>query len=251
MRPTRSARSEKRSSVESQNAPNSDCNCSSCATFPSMKSKILATTMITPARTKRPRASAHAASTLITTPTNVSTFGWMRSLTQAPMIARSGNMQIAPIAPVNVTRGVTWGGRAPRALTPSGLATWTAEAPWGLSPVRPLGALRTGELIMEGSDTERNRDIVAYAHPRTQGSDWPPARAAGGLSVLQRGGADHLRGQGPRPPGPRPQLPGRLRQRPEDRRASGRSGPSGVHRHRLGGRGARPREQPDQAAHAE
>ena len=34
------------------------------------------------------------------TPISVSVLGWMRSATQRPMIARSGNMQIAPIAPV-------------------------------------------------------------------------------------------------------------------------------------------------------
>jgi hypothetical protein len=38
------------------------------------------------------------------TPTRVKTFGWMRSATQVSMIARSGNMQTAPTAPVKVIR---------------------------------------------------------------------------------------------------------------------------------------------------
>ena len=33
---------------------------------------------------------------------SVSVFGWMRSATQSAMMARSGNMQAAPIAPVKV-----------------------------------------------------------------------------------------------------------------------------------------------------
>src|SRR5262245_12335390 len=111
------------------------------------------------------------------------------------MIARSGNIQIAPIAPVNVTRG-----REP--------------LPFTLSE----GAGTEG-LIMEGSDTERNRDIVAYAHPRTQGADRPVARAAGGVSVLERAGRHHLRWQGACLARSRPQLPGRVRQRSQDRRA--------------------------------
>jgi hypothetical protein len=53
MRPVNRARSEKRSSVESQKAPNSDCWPVMNATLPSMKSKILATIMINPARMKR------------------------------------------------------------------------------------------------------------------------------------------------------------------------------------------------------
>ena len=40
----------------------------------------------------RPKPSAHAAATLMITPISVSVFGWMRSLTHALMIARSGNM---------------------------------------------------------------------------------------------------------------------------------------------------------------
>src|SRR5262249_4055658 len=170
----------------------------------SMKSKMFATTMITPARTKRPSASAHAASTLMTTPTKVRTFGWMRSFTHTPMMARSGNMQIAPIAPVKVNRA--------RDRRASRLFTVTEVA-------------RTEGLIMEGSDTGRNRDIVAYGHPGTQGADRPFARAAGGVSLLERRWRHDLCRQSPRPPGPRPELPRRLRQRSEDRRAARRSGP--------------------------
>jgi hypothetical protein len=100
--PVSSARSEKRSSVESQNAPNADCSCSACATLPSMKSKMFATSMITNASPKLPRASAHAAATLMMTPTSVSVFGWIRSRTHSAIRARSGNMHAAPIKPVKV-----------------------------------------------------------------------------------------------------------------------------------------------------
>src|ERR1043165_2469317 len=105
------------------------------------------------------------------------------------MMARSGNMQIAPMAPVNVRRA-----RGPREPLPF---TLTEGAD-------------TEELIMEGSDTERNRDIVAYGHPRTQGSDCPVAGAAGSLSVPEFAGRHHLRRQGPGAARPGPQLPGRL-----------------------------------------
>src|SRR6185295_11613489 len=144
---------------------------------PSMKSKMFATIMITPASTNRPSASAHAAMTLMTTPMKVRTFGWMRSRTQAPMMARSGNMHTAPMAPVKVIR--------PRGPHVPVLLTWT-------------DGVGTAELIMEGSDTERNRDIIAYSHPRTQGADRPAAGAAWSLSVLQRGRQHHLHGQGAR-----------------------------------------------------
>ena len=77
----KSARSEKRSSVESQKAPNCDCLPVMCATLPSMKSKMLATIMITPARMNRSFASAQAATTLISTPISVRTLGWMPSAT--------------------------------------------------------------------------------------------------------------------------------------------------------------------------
>src|SRR5262245_38550010 len=186
-----------------------------------MKSKMLATTMMRPASTKRPSASAHAASTLITTPMKVRTFGWIRSLTQVPMIARSGNMQIAPIAPVTVSRA-----RGPRESRP-----FTVTEVAG-----------TEELIMEGSDTGWNRDIVAYGHPRTQGADCPVARAARSVSVLERGRRHDLRRQGPRAAGPRAQLPGGLRQRSQDRRAPRRGRRARLHRHRLGRRGTGARE---------
>ena len=98
----KSARSEKRSRVESQKAPNSDCLPVMCATLPSMKSKMFAQIMITPARTKRSTASAQAAQTLTSTPIRVRTLGWMPSATLALMMTRSGNMQAAPMTPVSV-----------------------------------------------------------------------------------------------------------------------------------------------------
>ncbi len=42
-------------------------------------------------------------------------FGWIRSATQVAMIARSGNMQIAPMTPVKVIRGVAAAHRPLRA----------------------------------------------------------------------------------------------------------------------------------------
>jgi hypothetical protein len=96
--------SENRSSVESQNAPNCETVLVNCATLPSMKSKMFATIMMRPARVKRSKPRAQAAATLIRTPMSVSVFGWMRRLTQALMMARSGNMHIFPMNPVNVIR---------------------------------------------------------------------------------------------------------------------------------------------------
>src|SRR5262245_50767609 len=103
------------------------------------------------------------------------------------MIARSGNIQIVPIIPVNVVRWVSGG---------CGLASGGRELD-GTVARRFEG---TG--IMEGSDTSEKRAIVTYAHPRTQGSDCQVARAARGLSVPQRGGRNHLRGQGAGASGP-------------------------------------------------
>src|SRR5438128_11565264 len=111
------------------------------------------------------------------------------------MIARSGNMQIAPIAPVKVIRG-----RPPPPLAP----LIEDEEDEDESSSCPSGATatstvpRTGWRIIEGSDTERKRDIVAYGHPRTQGTDRPAARAARSVSVLQRGWRHDLRRQGAR-----------------------------------------------------
>ncbi len=75
-----------------------------CATLPSMKSKMFATSMITNASRNRPKPSAQAAPTLMSTPISVSVLGWIRSATQRLMMPRSGNMQAAPMAPVKVMR---------------------------------------------------------------------------------------------------------------------------------------------------
>ena len=90
MRPIHRARSEKRSITESQKPPKALIIPLSVATLPSMKSKMFATIMITPAVGKWPCASAQPAATLMSTPTNVRMLGWIRSRTQAVMIARSG-----------------------------------------------------------------------------------------------------------------------------------------------------------------
>ena len=102
IRPVNKARSENRSRVESQKAPNADCVPVMCATLPSMKSKMLARIMTTPAAMNRSCASSQAATTLTRTPMSVRTLGWMPSATLTLMMARSGNMQTAPTAPVNV-----------------------------------------------------------------------------------------------------------------------------------------------------
>src|SRR5688572_2018318 len=96
------------------------------------------------------------------TPTRVSVFGWIRSATQVLMIARSGNMHTVPMRPVKVIR---WRGS-----------------------IRGVGFGFGITAIMEGSKPLKRRDIVTYGHPRTQGSDRPAARAAGGVSVPERGG---------------------------------------------------------------
>src|SRR5260221_8860363 len=105
MRPVNSARAENRSSVESQNAPNSDWWPVMYATLPSMKSKMLAQIMMTPAGMNRSRASAQPAMQLISTPISVSVFGEMPRDTLALMMARNGNMQTFPTVPVNVMLG--------------------------------------------------------------------------------------------------------------------------------------------------
>ena len=94
--------SEKRSSVESQKAPNRETVLVMCATLPSMKSKMLATIMITPASRKRSRPSATAAPTLISTPMSVSVFGWIRRATLTAIMALSGTMHTVPMRPVTV-----------------------------------------------------------------------------------------------------------------------------------------------------
>ena len=76
--------------TESQKPPNADVRPVSVATLPSMKSKIFATIMITPAETKWPNASSQPAATLIRTPMNVRRLGCIRSRTHAAMIKRSG-----------------------------------------------------------------------------------------------------------------------------------------------------------------
>src|SRR4051794_28742724 len=102
------------------------------------------------------------------TPISVSVFGCTRHATQTRMIARSGNMQIAPMMPVKVGRDL-----------------------WGK---------------IEGSDTRWGLDIVTHAHLRAQGTDRPFARAAGSVSVFQCGRRHDLCGEGPIAARPRPYL---------------------------------------------
>ena len=88
--------------TESQNPPKFEESEVSSATFPSMKSKILATIITKPANRNSPRPRARPAPAFMMTPTSVSTFGWMRNRTQKLIMARRGYMQSQPIVPVNV-----------------------------------------------------------------------------------------------------------------------------------------------------
>src|SRR5204863_5502106 len=139
------------------------------------------------------------------TPISVSVLGWMPSATHARMIARSGYMQTAPVAPVTVSRR-----RGVRGALPL---------------LTAAGAEGTAEVIMEGSDTARKRAIVAYAHPRAQGADCPAAGAARSVSVLQCGWRHDLRRQGAIAARPRPQLSRRIGIRCQARRPARRDRP--------------------------
>src|SRR4051812_20858248 len=116
---------------------------------------------------------------------SVSVLGCTRIATHARMMARSGYMHTAPIRPVNV-----WCGRCGdwRGAIVGALEVFTAAA----VPVdvdSPTCEWRTLEGSVAAANAirtrRRKRDIVPYAHLRTQGSDRPAPRAAGSVSVLQ------------------------------------------------------------------
>ena len=88
--------------TESQKPPKSDARFVRSATFPSMKSKMLATIMTKPAVMNAPVPRAHADPALMMTPMNVNALGWIRRRTQRSMMARRGYMHAAPRAPVKV-----------------------------------------------------------------------------------------------------------------------------------------------------
>jgi hypothetical protein len=84
------------------------------------------------------------------------------------MIARSGNIQRAPIAPVKVP-----GGRARSRVRTEPFSTGVvadvvagvvADVVADVAPRASRDAFK-GTGIMEGSDTVRRRDIVTYGHP--------------------------------------------------------------------------------------
>src|SRR3954471_9169788 len=100
------------------------------------------------------------------------------------MMPRSGSMQARPMIPVKVLRRCG-----------------------NCSGVEVAG---TACRIMEGLDATEKRFIVSYGHPRTQGTDSTAARAARGLSVLQRGRRDDLCRQGARAARSRAQLSRRV-----------------------------------------
>ena len=72
--------------------------------MPSMKSKMLATTMMTPARMKRSTASAQAAATFTMTPMRVSVLGWIRSATQVTdeVLAAAPNLKVVARAGIGL-----------------------------------------------------------------------------------------------------------------------------------------------------
>src|SRR5215469_6103293 len=94
---------------------------------------------------------------------SVSVFGWMRSATQMRMIARSGRMHSAPMAPVKVIR-------------------------WA-----DVSMVSRGNL--DGVSTAGKRDIVAYGHPGSQGADRTTAGAAWRVHLLECHRRDDLRRQ--------------------------------------------------------
>ena len=95
--------SEKRSSVESQKAPNCDDGVGDVRDLAVDEVEDVGDDHDHAGRAGSGRCRAHqAAATLMSTPISVSVLGWMRSATLAAMIARSGNMHTVPMNPVNV-----------------------------------------------------------------------------------------------------------------------------------------------------
>jgi hypothetical protein len=77
------------------------------ATFPSMKSKILAQIMMKPASTNRSVREREAGRAIDQDANQRQSVRRIPSATLALMMARSGNMEIFPTVPVNVSFG--WG----------------------------------------------------------------------------------------------------------------------------------------------
>ena len=215
MRPVNSARSENRSSVESQNAPNADCLPVMCATLPSMKSKMLAT-IDDDAAQHEPVVRQREAS---------------RDVDQ-----HADERQDVGVD-AERDRGVDDRAQQEHAHRADGTGKGHAS-PW-----------REGAAIMGGSLEGSKPCSVADGDSRSQGPDRTPPGAARGCFILQPGGRDDLRRQGARAARSRPEsylgAPGRQVQ---DRRPARRDRPAGGHRHRLGDGSAGAREQPDQAA---
>ena len=119
--------SEKRSSVESQKAPNARLLVGDV--------RDLAVDEVEDVGDDHDDAGEHepvdsprpGAPTLMRTPMSVRTFGWMPSATLAAMIARSGNMQTVPMNPVKVIVCYNWG-----------FSTWKARhsSPWPFTTSR-------------------------------------------------------------------------------------------------------------------
>ena len=207
--------SEKRSMTESQKPPNFVSALSSRATLPSMKSKMLATIMMTPAVTNRPWPSASAAATLMRTPTNVRMFGMDPQRHARAMITRSGNMQIWPMRPVKVMDEAgdpRCGGRYNERFKPRKNAVYCM-------PIQDLKA--------QIARLPEQPGVYLYFNGAGE------TLYVGKAKVLR----DRVR-----------VLPRRARHQPPNRCAPRRGAAPRSHRHRLGGRGAGAREPPDQAA---
>src|SRR3954466_3118063 len=101
---------------------------------------------------------------------SVSVLGWTLRATQALMIALSGYMHKAPMAPVNVNRPV-WAGAVGPETSPAELIDVRGVSP---SLARDRAACRK----IDGLGTVQKRDIVAYGHPGSQGADRSTAGAA-------------------------------------------------------------------------
>src|SRR5262245_38634648 len=108
------------------------------------------------------------------TPMSVSVLGWIRIATHALMIARSGNIQIAPMRPVNV--------RGPAAPPLDGRGP--ADERGSAVVVGVIGA--AGCRIIEGSDNEEIPVVACADYGRrgkrrraAPGAGWSGPHAAG------------------------------------------------------------------------
>ena len=232
-----------RSITESQKPPNSDERFSSVATLPSMKSKMLASVMMTPAHMKDPSAERHGGGHV----DEHAREGEHVRVDAQPDAQRDDQAQRLPDG------GADESGECHGLLRATscrrGRRTVRRQAGES-SPAGASGSRTRIRIIVTRGSLRPRASLVPDGHHRPQGPDRTAARAARCLPVLQPGWRDHLRGEGPPAARPRPELPRRPRQPSQDRCPPRRGPRARSHRHRLGGRGAGAREQPHQAAGA-